>query len=171
MSSKDLKTRFDSRFCRMNCQMTVSRLTDARASIWHSAQRRSRELSLWPEFGSISGNLCDLSEEFFVTSFLSSDLTCPATQSGLREPCPARVSLRDIPAAYGDGGGSLWRIFLVSRGRSSKLVLGGAGACVPSGNETAQRCPGGGRSPAPASVYNKVVPLKLAPWRARQAAT
>src|SRR5215468_9284382 len=24
MSSKDLKTRFDSRFCRMNCQMTVS---------------------------------------------------------------------------------------------------------------------------------------------------
>ena len=45
-----------------------------------------------------------------------------ARQSGLWEPCPLRVSLRDIPAAYGDGGGSLWRIFLVSRGRSSKLV-------------------------------------------------
>jgi hypothetical protein len=30
-----------------------------------------------------------------------------ASQSGLWEPCPARVSLRDIPAAYGDGGGSL----------------------------------------------------------------
>jgi len=37
--------------------------------------------------------------------------------------------------------------------------------------QAAQRCPGGGRSPAPASVYIKVVPLKLAPWRARQAAT
>ena len=31
--------------------------------------------------------------------------------------CPVRVSLRNIPAAYGDGGGSLWRIFLVSRRR------------------------------------------------------
>src|SRR5262249_16223865 len=39
-----------------------------------------------------------------------------ATQSGLWEPCPARVSLRDIPAAYGDGGGSLWRVFLVQGG-------------------------------------------------------
>src|SRR5262249_34734735 len=59
MSPKDLKTRFDSRFCRMNCQMTVSRLTDARASIWHSAQRRSRELSLWPEAMDIPHELRD----------------------------------------------------------------------------------------------------------------
>src|SRR5262249_46407728 len=87
---KDLKTRFDSRFCRMNCQMTVSRLTDARASIWHSAQRRSRELSLWPEFGSISGNLCDLSEAYFAATFLSSNPTTSASQSRLCGPCPAR---------------------------------------------------------------------------------
>ena len=71
---KDL-TRFDSRFCRMNCQMTVSRLTDARAS-------RSRELSLWPEFSLISGNLCGLSKGYFAATFLSSNLTCPANQSG-----------------------------------------------------------------------------------------
>src|SRR5262245_26104389 len=35
---------------------------------------------------------------------------------------PDHRRLRDIPAAYGDGGGSLWRVFLVSRRRSSKLV-------------------------------------------------
>src|SRR5262249_35101671 len=47
------------------------------------------------------------------------------------------------------------------RSTSAALSRGGAGACVPSGNETAQRCPGGGRSPAPASVYNKSCPLSL----------
>src|SRR5215475_3511544 len=74
------------------------------------ATQLKREWSLRLEFGWIPGNLCDL------------NLTCPATQSSLWEPCPARMSLRDIPAAYGDGGGSLWRVFLVSRRRSSKLV-------------------------------------------------
>src|SRR6516162_10773050 len=36
-----------------------------------------------PEFGWITGNLCDLSKGYFATTFLSSSLTCPATQSGL----------------------------------------------------------------------------------------
>src|SRR6516165_986482 len=31
----------------------------------------------------IPGNLCDLSKGYFATTFLSSNLTCPATQSGL----------------------------------------------------------------------------------------
>src|SRR5215469_10746974 len=47
------------------------------------------------------------------------------------------------------------------RSTSAALSRGGAGACVPSGNEAAQRCPGGGRSPAPASVYTKSCPLSL----------
>src|SRR5262249_16378297 len=100
MSPKDLKTRFDSRFCRMNCQMTVSRLTDARASIWHSAQRRSRELSLWPEFGSISGNLCDLSEAYFAATFLSSNPTTSASQSSLHRLTWEPRSKRHATAAF-----------------------------------------------------------------------
>ena len=39
-----------------------------------------------PEFGWITGNLCDLSKGYFATTFLSSSLTCPATQSGLLQP-------------------------------------------------------------------------------------
>src|SRR6516225_4358332 len=31
-----------------------------------------------PEFGSITGNLCDLSKGYFATTFLSSNLICPA---------------------------------------------------------------------------------------------
>src|SRR5262249_16794230 len=45
----------------------------------------------------ITGNLCELSKGYFATTFLSSSLTCPASQSGLWEPCPPRVSLLDIP--------------------------------------------------------------------------
>src|SRR5438876_584439 len=42
-----------------------------------------REWSLRSEFGWIPGNLCDLSKGYFATTFLSSSLTWPATQSGV----------------------------------------------------------------------------------------
>jgi hypothetical protein len=38
-------------------------------------------------FGWITGNLCDLSKGYFATTFLSSSLTCPATQSRLCGSC------------------------------------------------------------------------------------
>ena len=57
-----------------------------------ASHRRSseREWSLRPEFGWISGNLRDLSKGYFATTFLSSSLTCPATQSVSRK-CSARA--------------------------------------------------------------------------------
>jgi hypothetical protein len=39
------------------------------------------------EFGWTTGNLCDLSKGYFATTFLSSSLTCPATQSINRSIC------------------------------------------------------------------------------------
>src|SRR5262249_31099954 len=45
------------------------------------ATQLKREWSLWLEFGWIPGNMCDLSKLKFATTFLSSSLTCPATQS------------------------------------------------------------------------------------------
>src|SRR5262249_61847057 len=43
-------------------------------------------MSLRPEFGWITGNLSDLSKGYFATTFLSSSLTCPASQSRFYVP-------------------------------------------------------------------------------------
>jgi hypothetical protein len=49
------------------------------------ARRSSKANSLCgPEFGWISGNPCELSKEYFATTFLSSSPTTSATHSGLR---------------------------------------------------------------------------------------
>src|SRR5262249_49297871 len=88
----------------------------------------------------------------------------------LDRPCDLLVLLGHLreavlPQALRPGAVPLRRFLLA---RLLRLVLGrhrlpsrggGAGACVPSGNVAAQRCPGGGRSPAPASVYTKSCPL------------
>jgi len=44
-----------------------------------------REWSPWPEFGADRGNPRELSKGLFATTFLSSNLTCPATQSFSRK--------------------------------------------------------------------------------------
>src|SRR5262249_57185605 len=67
-------------------------------------------------------------QRILIPPFGGSSPPAPATQSGLWEPCPARVSLRDVPAAYGDGGGSLWRVFFFFLRRSSELVRSSFGA-------------------------------------------
>src|SRR6266446_9771595 len=54
-----------------------------RAELRLQPSQLERESSLQPEFGWITGNLCDLSKGDFATTFLSSSLTCPATQSRL----------------------------------------------------------------------------------------
>src|SRR5262249_39553942 len=47
--------------------------------------------------GWITGNLCDLSKEYFVPTFLSSSLTCPARQSRLCGVFRACRNTCDIP--------------------------------------------------------------------------
>ena len=47
------------------------------------ALRLKREWPPWPEFGWFPANLRDFSKGYFAATFLSSNLTCPATQSGL----------------------------------------------------------------------------------------
>jgi hypothetical protein len=54
----------------------------ARAAYPPTSQLK-RERSPSPKFGWIPGNPCDLSKAYFATTFLSSSLTWPATQSGL----------------------------------------------------------------------------------------
>jgi len=55
-----------------------------------------RERSASPEFAWIPGNLRDLSKGYFAPTFLSSSLTCPATQSGLYQP-KCRLDLNGKP--------------------------------------------------------------------------
>src|SRR6516162_261902 len=50
------------------------------------ARQLKREWSQWPQFGSDPGNPRELSKGKFATTFLSSKLTCPATQSGRYQP-------------------------------------------------------------------------------------
>src|SRR5262249_16202280 len=59
------------------------------------APQLKREWSPWPEFGWFPANLRDFSKGYFATTFLSSNLTCPARQSGLCGPsqvCTAPAS-------------------------------------------------------------------------------
>jgi hypothetical protein len=48
-----------------------------------STPQLKREWSRWPELAGISRNLFDLSKGYCATTFLSSSLTWPASQSGL----------------------------------------------------------------------------------------
>jgi hypothetical protein len=58
-----------------------------------------REWSLWPEFGWILGNLCDLSKAYFAMTFLSSSPPTPASQSGLCERCGDPGGVGDFPCS------------------------------------------------------------------------
>jgi hypothetical protein len=122
-----------------------------------------RTAGAWPVIArlsvTISGFLLDPRLTRWVTSNRSHGIMCDllVLLRHLREAV--------LPQALGPGAVPLRRLLLA---RLLRLVLGrhrlpsrggGAGACVPSGNEAARRCPGGGRSPAPASVYTKSCPL------------
>jgi Sigma-70, region 4 len=72
---------------------------------WHLRPSRvsptsqlKREQSPSPKFGPIPGNLCDLSKGYFVPTFLSSSLTCPARQSRLADD---PITLEDLAAEFG----------------------------------------------------------------------
>jgi hypothetical protein len=69
-------------------------VSPAQASLprsWPTRELRSptpqlkREWSLWPEIAWIRGNPARLSKGYFVTTYLSSSPTCPATQSVSRK--------------------------------------------------------------------------------------
>jgi hypothetical protein len=68
------------------------RLAQTPPSRYVSTVTAKREQSLQPEFGWITGNLCD-------PTFLSSSLTCPATQSGL---CGGHVRVESRGQESGD---------------------------------------------------------------------
>ena len=68
-----------------------------------------REPSLWPEFGWIHTNLCELSKGYFAATCQSSSPTCPVTQSGLCGAFIPFMTLRSpnaerelVPGAAGD---------------------------------------------------------------------
>ncbi len=81
---------------------------------WHWARAapptvaaRTRIVSR-PEFGWITGNLCDLSKGYFATTFLSSSPTLPATQCDIRPRGGAKINVaraggREHPAAPARG--------------------------------------------------------------------
>jgi hypothetical protein len=64
------------------------------------------------------GNLRDLSKGYFATTFLSSSLTCPATQSGLYQPtCRLDLNGKPVPMFFRPGSESL-----VVRGMLKRLA-------------------------------------------------
>src|SRR5262249_965481 len=68
----------------------------------HPALQVKREWSPWPEFGSDRGNPRELSKGQFATTVLTSNLTCPATQSALCGSYTAPQKIHDILHGYRD---------------------------------------------------------------------
>jgi hypothetical protein len=115
-----------------------------------SRPQLKREWSLWPEFGWIPGNLCDLSNGYFATTFLSSSPSLSGrvgvkrfqtTPSIWRGMSTRRVlaSLRDRhlgPPMMGSGGcgGPIYRDVLAVRLTAGIRTRNGlASSIVPAG--------------------------------------